>query len=525
MTFTRSLPLLAALALMIALPVLLRTDGEGESRQADARLVIITPHNEATRSEFTEAFTQWLHARTGQRVTIDWRTPGGGSEIARYIASEFTGAFRLHWERDLGRPWSSEVEAAFANPAVEPGEGSIAAEARAAFLTSEVSCGIDLFFGGGSFDAIAQARAGRLVTSGIIDEQPEWFGPGGIPEQSGGEPYRDPQGRWIGATLSSFGICYHPEAIARLGITTPPSEWSDLANPRLLGNIALSDPTQSASAAKAFEMLLQQQIAAAVARGESVEEGWAAGMRLIRRIAANARYFTDSASKVPWDVEAGDAAAGMVIDFYGRFQSEATYGATPRMIYVTPRGGSSFGADPIGLLRGAPNVAVAREFIRFVLSPEGGQKLWGWKVGTPGGPRRFALRRLPIHPSLYAPQWEAMRSDPEVDPYRPEGEAFTYRPEWTARLFRPIGFLIGATCIDAHDELRAAWRALVENDFPPEALALFDEMEGCDYTSAQGRVRETLNQGGAIGQIQLGRDLGEAARARYREVVRLAKKQ
>ena len=59
---------------------------------------------------------------------------------------------------------------------------------------------------------------------------------------------------------------------------------------------------------------------------------------------------------------------------------------------------------------------VAREFIAFVMSPEG-QKLWNWKVGTPGGPQRYALRRLPILPALYAPEFRPLRSDPEVDPY------------------------------------------------------------------------------------------------------------
>src|SRR5678815_864274 len=80
-------------------------------------------------------------------------------------------------------------------------------------------------------------------------------------------------------------------------------------------------------------------------------EGWERAMRLLRRMGANARYFTDSASKIPLDVAMGDAAAGMCIDFYGRFQSE---GAQPsgttarsgaaRLGFATPRGGTAMDA-------------------------------------------------------------------------------------------------------------------------------------------------------------------------------------
>ena len=45
-------------------------------------------------------------------------------------------------------------------------------------------------------------------------------------------------------------------------------------------------------------------------------------MRLLMRIGANSRYFTDASTKIAIDVAAGEAAAGMTIDFYGRFQSE-----------------------------------------------------------------------------------------------------------------------------------------------------------------------------------------------------------
>src|SRR4029453_13826309 len=149
-----------------------------------------------------------------------------------------------------------------------------------------------------------------------------------------------------------------------------PAAWSDLGNPRFFKQVALADPTKSGSAAKAFEMIIQQQIQEAIRSAKGSEEaclqvGWERGLQIIQRAAANARYFTDAASQVPVDVSLGDAAIGMCIDFYGGFQREATpVGAPPSALqYFTPAGGSSVGVDPIALLRGAPNPEAAKMFI------------------------------------------------------------------------------------------------------------------------------------------------------------------
>ena len=54
---------------------------------------------------------------------------------------------------------------------------------------------------------------------------------------------------------------------------------------------------------------------------DAIEQGWIDGVRLMQRIGANARYFTDTSTKIPVDVSMGNAAAGLAIDFYGRYQS------------------------------------------------------------------------------------------------------------------------------------------------------------------------------------------------------------
>ena len=80
-------------------------------------------------------------------------------------------------------------------------------EARAAFSPPPAaSCGVDLFFGGGPLDFEAQARAGRLVDSGVHRLHPDWFTEEAFPVMFGGGTYRDPHDLWYGAVLSAFGI-------------------------------------------------------------------------------------------------------------------------------------------------------------------------------------------------------------------------------------------------------------------------------------------------------------------------------
>jgi iron(III) transport system substrate-binding protein len=521
-------PLLALLAAILFAPILLRPK---EQLPADANadtVVIVTPHNEAIRYEFSRAFEAWYFSKTGRPARVDWRAPGGTSEIARYVASEYFASFQEYWTRQLRRPWSKVVETSFDNSKITPAASvsmdSEAQAARRAFLESNLGSRIDLFFGGGSFDFEQQAKAGRLVDCGYVAAHPELFNDQVIPHVVSGEPYWDPKGRWIGTVLSSFGICYNTDVLGRLGVARPPSSWSDLADPVYAHEIALANPTQSGSVNRAFEMVIQQQMQQAVngvhtglsdkPDPQALSAGWESAMRLLMKIGANARYFTDASTKIALDVESGEAAAGMTIDFYGRYQSEAVRrpDGSSRLQYANAAGGTSVGADPIGLFRGAPHKAIALSFIEFALSAEG-QKLWNWKVGAPGGPHRYALRRLPILPSLYAADLRQFRSDPGVDPYA-LAKAFTYHGEWTGPLFKPIAFIVRVMCIDSHDELTDAWRALRAAGFPSEAMATFEDVRAVSYSAASNEIRQALG-GDKIEEVKLAKELADRFRNQY----------
>lgn len=529
--------ILLALAVTLALPFLLRPHG-ADSSQADDTLVIITPHNEAIRHEFGLGFRRWYRARTGRSVYLDWRVIGGTSEINRYLDSEYVAAFQNYWTRTLGQPWSIDVQAGFDNGRLGPGASERAKAARAAFLASNVGCGIDLYFGGGTYDFERQSREGQLVPTRVFETHPEWFTDDVIPHRYAGQDYWDAEHRWVGNVLSNYGILYNRDAMARLGVDPAPRQWSDLADRRLIGEIALCDPTKSGSMATAFENLIQQQMhlrlhALQRASGgrltpeieaQAVREGWADGLSLIRLIGANARYFTDSSQKPPLDVAAGNCAAGICIDFYGRYQEEAVRRRdhSGRLVFVTPAGGTVSSVDPIGILRGAPHREVAEAFIEYTLTMEG-QKLWNFRTGTPGGPVQFALRRLPVRRDYYTHQdWRLDRSDPDADPYAEAEDQLVYEPAWTGDLFREMAFSIRVMCLDTHQELVDAWKAVIAAGMPPRALAALNDTAILSYDRVRGPIKAALNAKDKVAEVRLANLLGAELREQYRRVKQLA---
>jgi ABC-type Fe3+ transport system substrate-binding protein len=527
-----------AAAAMVALPFIFRRPAmQDKWQEGDPVLVVVTPHNEAIRQEFGLAFSRWHARQYGRPCKLDWRVIGGTTEIMRYLGSECIGSMRAWWER-AGNQWPAAgaewmLDRRF-DPERPPDDADRAGwEQRRdfflAFRTNDTpgaaTARIDVFFGGGVYDHEKAERQGLTVPPWKTESDipvglfKDAEGRELIPRGSSGEVWRGKA--FFGTVLSTFGICYNPERLKDLGIDEPPRRWVDLTDPRLFGQVGITDPTKSGSVAKAFEMIIQQacwetvradgfrdadvaaweaaigaarlpfgQLPAGVppAYQQSVARGWLNGLNRVRLIGANARYFTDSAGKVPIDVGMGATAAGIAIDFFGRFQSEYTRApdGTPRMVYVTPIGGSSVSADPISLLRGAGHRELAVRFITFCLGVEG-QPLWNYRPGEPGGPQRYALRRLPIRRDFYPaedPAFEAVAhehgthasddlADRTVDPYN-LARAFNYQPRWSGAHFGIQRDLVRALCLDSGDELRAAWRRIQDHGGPaaqPEAMA------------------------------------------------------
>ncbi len=494
------------LILLLALPLILQPESARAEFDEDAdTLVLVTPHTEQIRYEFDRAFRKHYKKLTGRNIVLDWRNVGGTSDIVRYIADRYEAGFRLKWE-DAGNEWTKEVSKNFKNPKADPET----CPERKMFLESEEGIGIDLFFGGGTYDQNKFAQIGFAVPGGVEERHPEWFTEDIMPMNFAGEAIRDPQGRYYGACLSSFGIAYNILRIKELE-TVNVKSWTDLTNPRYFMSIEVADPTKSGSINKCYEMILQQ------AMGQhGPDKGWQEGFRTLKLIVANSRCVTDSAGKVVRDVSSGSAAAGMCIDFYGFSEAEFTKSISrgdPRIFYEMPKNGSAVTADPIQLLRGAPNKKAAEMFLDFLLSPEG-QAIWMRMPGTPGGPERTPLLRSCVRKDVYDQiPWEE-NSIGHYNPYKSVG-TFRYRGEWTGRYFNLIRVLVKCIALDPIDNLHDAWKAVIENGGPennPEAMELIGRLP-FDYAHASDAAAK-LN-GTPVEAAAVRREWTEFARSNY----------
>ncbi|MGE4563862.1 MAG: ABC transporter substrate-binding protein [Victivallaceae bacterium] len=533
--FKRTLIAVTPLLLLLALPIALRPAPEKSAaaeNETTEKLIIITPHTEAVRYEFARAFERYYREKYHKNLEIEYRSVGGTSDIVRYIADRYEAEFRRDREK-RGESWSPKLAGAFSNHRVNPARHADPEEAavRRDFLDSEVGIGIDLFWGGGVFDHSRQGARGFGVDGKVKERHPEYFDPAIIPQRFGGDDFYDPAGRFYGVCLASFGICYNPDRLRELENPAVPDTWTALGEPRFFNRTVVADPTKSGSANKCFESILQQTMAEAVKKygeKEGLAIGWADGMNLIKRIVANARTLTDSAGKVPRDVSSGNAAAGMAIDTYGLSEEEWSallFDDQPKIRYIPPRGGTAVSADPVQLLRGAPNRPAAEVFIDYLLSPEG-QKLWNYRVGVEGGPEKYALRRPPIRRDLYAPEYTKHFSDPDYNPYI-AGESFVYHPAWTSPYFSLIRVLIKCVMLDVQKELAEAWQSIIEAGGPdavPEAMKEFNALPFgyADAAKANDMLR-TGKDRTVLDVVKTCRDWSESAREHYRRAKARAK--
>ena len=435
--------IIGLLVAIVGVPILLRPANSAESDPNAQRLVIYTPHNEQIRYEIGNAYNDWRAANDMPPVEIDWRTPGGTSDIRKSILSQYKSLLSAEQSLDKG-------------------------------------IGADLFFGGGEYDHNKIASGikdnDEVIRRIVMDPQidPKLFAAVFPNARIGGEKLygtyafeeTNEEGEtqmveivgWTGITLSSFGIVYNRDSLKKLGIDEP-ATWSDLGNPQLRGWVALADPGHSGSISATFETILKR-------------EGWTDGWVTLRQAFANARYFATSADRVPVDVSRGDAAVGMCIDFYGRYQTGMV--GDDRMGYSDPivdgRSMTATTADPITLLRGAPSPEVSRQFIAWLLSPDA-QALWQRAKADPDNPddlvrpEKFELRRQPIRSDLFNDASRTSWVDQELDPY-PTAVPF---PEGTPSYFSMVAPVTKAMATEVHHDLVAAWRVLnraIESDHP-----------------------------------------------------------
>ena len=406
LTFATLITLCSAIALIF-----------GQTASAQDKLVIISPHWEGIETEFDTAFKAWYAKETGRQVTTDWLDQGGSSTDFRFIESEFK---RLP-------------------------EG----------------IGIDLFFGGGTDNYLKLADKGLLAPYKLSEIQLAR-----IPKEIFGIPVYDPEYRWYGAALSSFGIMYNEELRTLLELPEIQT-WNDLTHPKLINRVGAADPRESGSAHMMYELILQGY-------------GWEKGFELITQLGANVRGFSAGSNAIPRDVAAGQVIYGMAIDFYAYGQI-AVIGAD-KIKYVVPPDAAVVSPDSIAILKGAPNMAVAQKFLDFVLSDEA-QKLWVLRDTDPEGPKwKGGLNRSSVIPALYDELGERCVA---ANPFTMDLTPIDYDAEKGGKRWDIVGGLIGSLVIEPHRDLVNTWKAINKCEDPMKRAAAIQILGQVPITEAE----------------------------------------
>jgi iron(III) transport system substrate-binding protein len=496
------------------------------------RLVLISPHRDEVREEVGRAFRDWFRTRTQSR------TEAARQSLQRYLDSpepaKQQGAV-TEALRELLHDWSpadqDDLATAFAlwseSPSPEHthallgaldrwqgaqrpvelvwqdiggGTSQIARYVGSQFEQHPDGIGIDLLFGGGTDIYLRFSGQGLLQRIELPRAVMARIRP-----QLNGVPLYDPEGRWYGPMLSSFGILSNRRVLANIGQPVP-RHWADLGEPGLRGWVSAGDPRLTGSVHMVYEIILQGH-------------GWEDGFRLLLRLGANTHTFIRDSGTLTRAVTEGEVAAAGNLDANAL---PALAREPDLMTFQLPAGETIINPDAIAVLKGAPRPELARAFVEFTLS-DAGQLLFLLQPGQPGGPRRYALCRLSVIEELYARYPPAVRSVGDANPFAVRN-LLAYGSNLGNGRWDALNDLFGAVIVDAHPDLAAAWKVALESRLPePDRKRLEDELfrPPCSEAELAAYGRDVLAKGPRLRAETVNR-WGEEARQRYRRVRREA---
>jgi ABC-type Fe3+ transport system substrate-binding protein len=430
--------------------------GCGAQGPETARLVLISPHRDEIREECALAFQDWLRERGAGPVEVVWQDIGGGtSQISRYVNARFE-----------------------ANP-----DG----------------IGIDIVFGGGTDIFLRFAKQGLLER---YDPPAELLNR--IPPKLNGVEMYEPEHRWFGPVVSSFGILYNRKVLERIQ-QPEPRRWADLGEPGLQSWVSAGDPRLTGSVHMVYEIILQGH-------------GWDEGFRLLMRLGANTHSFIRDSGTLTRTVINGETAAAGNLDA----NALSAVGRDPEMMgFALPIGETIINPDAIAILKGAPNLEMAKAFVEFTLS-DAGQKVFLLRPGQPGGPRRYALCRLSVVEDLYRQYPPEVRSVGAANPFAVTS-TISYNSKQGNDRWDALNDVFGAVVVDAQPELAAAWQAVVKLPPSPERQQLEDELFRPPVNEAQLMEHQRqITQGSPRMRAETVNRWGEETRKRYRDIKKRA---
>lgn len=218
------------------------------------------------------------------------------------------------------------------------------------------------------------------------------------------------------------------------------------------------------------------------------------------------------------DVVAGQVIYGLAIDFYAYGQI-AVVGAD-KIKYVVPADGAAVTADPIAILKGAPNMPVAQKFLEFVLS-ENAQKLWMLRDTDPEGPKwKGGLNRASVLPALYDKLGERCIVP---NPFAMEGTPFQYDSDKGGGRWNIVNDLFGVLIIDSHKDLVNAWKAIQKCKDPVKRDAAIAVLTKIPITEAEAMQMAATDWRDPSIRNEKIKEWGQFAKEKFKEARNLAK--
>lgn len=359
------------------------------------------------------------------------------------IQTELIPSFKEHYQKTYGK----KIQVDWID------QGGTESDLRfvlAQFASNPKSSGIDIFWGGGNFTFHDLDERGLLLPYQLPDSLSSK-----LDFKIAGIETRSPKNTWYASALSSFGIFFNRRLLKLLKIKEP-TNWASLAEPTYYDQLSLADPRRSSSSLVMNLIILESL-------------GWEQGWQVLYQQAGNARSFTHSSSDPIKAVVSGEASLATAIDFYA--YAKISRLGKKNLGFVLPPSQTIFNADPIAILKGAPNSKEAKRFVNYVLSDEAQRKLV-LPVGSGGGPRSTHLGRMAVLRSAYA-NWPEGVEQVVTNPFTIKNHTFALNVPKIARIKKLVSDLLGAVHIDVHKDLKKAWKGIIDRGLSPQEIELF----------------------------------------------------
>lgn len=251
----------------------------------------------------------------------------------------------------------------------------------------------------------------------------------GLPAAIGRTRISDPDGYYLATEVAGYVLAVNESRLAALGVPAP-ADWPQLADPRLLDQIALPVPSEVGFAPVMIDIVLQAY-------------GWQRGWALWSEVAALSRLVHKGATFIADMVAPGDVAVGLSIDFFvnAAIANGAAIGARyPAHNGVNP----GHVALPLAGTHGEGALA----FARFVLSPQGQALLL-----------QRDIRKLPVRPLAYAVAGKDRGTAPAFNPFAAAAAGtMNYDGELGQARLNAVSALFDAMLTRPQPALRALWQ-------------------------------------------------------------------